>query len=384
MSRVAWPQVPLRDVANQVHRKIQVEHETSYRTLGVRWWGEGAYERQTIFGSGTAAKTLNLVQQNDLIINKIWVRNGSVAVVDDRTDGCCGSGEFSTSELAKALIHPRWMHWYSKSRDLWDKCDALSQGTSGKNRIRPEKFLSIKIPLPPLPEQKRIVARIASLVAKINEARSLDIEIERKSTALLGSAFAKITRDAPLKKMEEVAPLVRRKAEITPESRFPELGVRCFGKGTFHKPMLDGASVGTKKLYSIEPGDLVFSNVFAWEGAVAVSKEKDRGRFGSHRFITCVPVPQIAMAEFLRFYFLTPAGLGKIGDASPGGAGRNRTLGLKKLAAFHIPCPKFEKQKVFCDLQARADLLRQERDLRTQKLTALIPSILDRAFNGEL
>jgi len=45
-----------------------------------------------------------------------------------------------------------------------------SQGTSGKNRIRPEKFLDIEIPLPPLTEQRRIVAHIESLSARVNEA----------------------------------------------------------------------------------------------------------------------------------------------------------------------------------------------------------------------
>lgn len=51
-----------------------------------------------------------------------------------------------------------------------------------------------------------------------------------------------------------------------------ELGIRLFVKGTLHKPPLSGAEVGSKRLFSIEPGDLMFSNVFAREGAVAVAK----------------------------------------------------------------------------------------------------------------
>lgn len=43
----------------------------------------------------------------------------------------------------------------------------------GKNRIRPERFLEIEIPLPPLAEQQRIVARIEALAAEIHEAQSL-------------------------------------------------------------------------------------------------------------------------------------------------------------------------------------------------------------------
>lgn len=379
-----WKQVELREVATPVARKTPVEFGSSYRTLGVKWWGEGAYERARIDGSRTSAKTLNRVEIDDLIINKIWVRNGSIAVVDDRVGGCYGSNEFPTFQLDTDRILPRWMHWYSKSRDLWRKCAKLSRGTSGKNRIRPEKFLSVKIPLPPLPEQELIVSWIDRVASMNDRATELYQELEKESQGLMRSVFSKLVEGCEFKCMNEVAPLVRRKTAIEVGRSYPELGVRCFGKGTFHKPSLDATAVGNKKLYSIEPGDLVFSNVFAWEGAIAVAQEKDVGRFGSHRFITCVPTLGTEMSEFLAFYFLTPAGLGQIGDASPGGAGRNRTLGLKKLAALEVPVPHAGKLRWFCNLLHRYRELNCVRDEIRQKRDALIPAILDRAFKGEL
>lgn len=79
------------------------------------------------------------------------------------------------------------------------------------------------------------------------------------------------------------------------------LGIRSFGKGTFHKPPLSGSEAGTKPLYRIDPGDLLFSNVFAWEGAIAIAQPADTGRFGSHRFTTCRAASDVATAEFLRY-----------------------------------------------------------------------------------
>ncbi len=40
--------------------------------------------------------------------------------------------------------------------------------------------------------------------------------------------------------------------------------------------------------FAIEPGDLLFSNVFAWEGAVALAGDAESGLIGSHRFMTYV------------------------------------------------------------------------------------------------
>ena len=71
-----WPEVSLAEIAKPVSRPAVVVPGESYRTIGVKCCGHGAYERVTIDGSLTAAKTLSLVRQGDLIINKIWVRHG--------------------------------------------------------------------------------------------------------------------------------------------------------------------------------------------------------------------------------------------------------------------------------------------------------------------
>ena len=162
------------------------------------------------------------------------------------------------------------------------------------------------------------------------------------------------------------------------------MAFRSFGKGTFHKPNLNGWEVGSKKLYKVRGGDLLFNNVFAWEGAIAVVQPEDTGRVGSHRFIACVPKEEIVTANFLRFYFLTEEGLEKIGLASPGGAGRNRTLGLAKLEAIKVPVPEYKKQLWFDKLQSKVWEIINLQSQATTELNALLPSILDKAFKGEL
>lgn len=165
----------------------------------------------------------------------------------------------------------------------------------------------------------------------------------------------------PLVALGDIAPIVRRSVEICHERSYPELGIRSFGRGTFHKPALSGADVGTKRLFQIEPGDLVFSNVFAWEGAIAVASPADAGRFGSHRFITCVADAGRANATFLKLYLTTaPAGREQVLKASPGGAGRNRTLGVEKMGQIQIPLPPLaEQQALVARLDALAEKTRQ-------------------------
>jgi type I restriction enzyme S subunit len=184
--------------------------------------------------------------------------------------------------------------------------------------------------------------------------------------------------------MENVAPLVRRPVKIDLLGEYHELGIRSFGNGTFHKPPINGAALGSKKVYYMEPGDLAFNIVFAWEGAVAVVQPRDERRIGSHRFLSCVPKDGIALSSFLCFHFLTSRGLEDLGVASPGGAGRNRTLGLEPLARIEVPVPPIEKQQWFVSLMSKTKESDHLRAGVAKELGAFMPSILSKAFRGEL
>ncbi len=251
--------------------------------------------------------------------------------------------------------------------------------------IAEESFLQKAPDLPrDLIKQQRTIEKLEHLASKIEEARGLRGEIERDIQRTLFSAQAGLSEGAKFSPMSEVAPLVRRKVEVVPDDKYPELGVRSFGKGTFFKPALPGSEVGNKKLYRIEEDDLIFQIVFAWEGAVAVAKPEDTGRVGSHRFLTCVPKESAATSNYLRYYFLSPEGLEKLGKASPGGAGRNRTLAMKALAAIEVPVPPIEQQKHFDLICKKFENAKQLQAQTRGELDALLPSVLDKAFRGEL
>ncbi|KWT58411.1 hypothetical protein ADL21_29490 [Streptomyces albus subsp. albus] len=60
---------------------------------------------------------------------------------------------------------------------------------------------------------------------------------------------------------------------------------------------------------------------------------------GSHRFMTYTPIDDRADMGYLRYFFLSDNGLSLIQKASPGAAGRNRTLGIKAFERIQVPLP---------------------------------------------
>ena len=140
-----------------------------------------------------------------------------------------------------------------------------------------------------------------------------------------------------------------------PAELYREIGIRSHGKGLFHKEPVAGATLGAKRVFAIEPERLVFNIVFAWEGAVAVTTAAERGMIASHRFPMLRPIADRAHVEFLRRFFQTAVGVRLLGEASPGGAGRNRTLGQKLLAEIPVPVPPLGEQRKIAAILSSVD-----------------------------
>src|SRR5438132_475579 len=141
----SWPTVQLGEVVTPAQRSGAPVPGTTYRQIGVQLWGKGAYERELLDGSQTKYGRLFRAEAGDIIVNKIWARNGSVAVVPASLTGCYGSAEFPMFTPKPDRLDPQWMHWLTKTPNFWEQCDEKSRGTSGKNRIKPEQFLRVEI-----------------------------------------------------------------------------------------------------------------------------------------------------------------------------------------------------------------------------------------------
>src|SRR2546426_4431949 len=79
-----------------------------------------------------------------------------------------------------------------------------------RNRFKENFFLKLEIPLPPLAEQRRVVARIEELAAQIHEARTLRHQAIEEADALAQASKRKVlstAQNARRPKLKEVAEL---------------------------------------------------------------------------------------------------------------------------------------------------------------------------------
>ena len=374
--------VCIGDFLKKSQNWVEPKPDQTYKQITARLWGKGLTLRAEVFGSQIAATRQLQVKTGQFLLSRIDARHGACGLVPTNLDGALVSNDFPCFDIDSKVVLPAYFAWYARTENFIALCRQASEGSTNRVRLKEDEFLRMTVSLPPLDEQSRIVAKLDK-VAVLVARRSKVIEAaERDAKAMLSNAVRQIIDGAPYRPMAEVAPLVRRPVEIEPNQSYPELGVRSFGRGTFHKPVLDGSKLTWQKLFLIQEGDLVFSNIKAWEGAFAVAKPEDHNRVGSHRYLTCVPVAGVVTAGFVWFYLQSPEGLEKVAAASPGSADRNRTFGQKALAATKVPVPPIDRQCWFDRLQGRVRQVEVLRESSGQDVGALLPAVLHQTFDA--
>jgi type I restriction enzyme S subunit len=335
-------------------------------------------------GADFTWQELYLVRENDLVFSNIMAWEGAVALASADDDGCIGNHRLLTCACDEIRVNPAFLAHYFKTPEGMTKLVGASTGTVARNRTLTATALGrMTVPLPPLTVQERIVKHLALLADKTADIEKHLDAVERDAEHLLALRFRDAIAHAPMRPMSTVAPTVRRTVEIETAQRYREVGARSFGKGLFIKPDFDGVDATWQKPVWIEAGDLVLSNIKAWEGAIAVAAPQHDGCIASHRYITCVPEPASATAGFLAFYLLSEDGLEKVGLASPGTADRNRTLSLGNLGKIEVPLPQLDVQTSFNQLQAQVAALKAKHAAIRQANAALLPATLERIFQTE-
>ena len=148
---------------------------------------------------------------------------------------------------------------------------------------------------------------------------------------------------------------VERPVEVKADGMYTQIGIRSHGKGIFYKEPVTGESLGNKAVFWIEPDCFVLNIVFAWEQAIGKTTQKEVGMIGSHRFPMYRPIDKRVDIDYLISYLMTKRGKDILEAASPGGAGRNRTLGQDRFMNSKIVLPTPAEQKKIAEILSTQD-----------------------------
>jgi len=298
-----WKMVKLGEVLKQDKASaVSIDPSKNYEMVGVYSFGRGLFYKESQLGMNTSYKVFYQLKENHIVLSQLFGWEGALALSSKEFEGKFVSYQFPTFLTEETKADRNFIGFFLNQKKVWEMLFERGTGMGSRRRIlNPESLLGIEIPLPSLSEQQRIAGRLAALKGKIDAVRALRVAQEKEMKGLLLMQYQKVIAGAEWKPLKEVAPLMRRKVDLQPNTVYSEIGVRSFGKGVFEKPSFNSDELSWEKPNWIEEGDLLMSNIKAWEGAVAaVGKEHD-GKVGSHRYLTFVPYPETTSAKFLAF-----------------------------------------------------------------------------------
>jgi type I restriction enzyme S subunit len=374
-----WPRIALGEILHCSNETAVLNPDQEYSEITIKLWGKGVVRRGKVSGSSVATQR-RFVRTNQLVLSKIDARHGAIGLVPPELDGAIVTNDFPSFLVCESRIKPEFLGWLVRFSGFVELCRAASEGTTNRVRIKEDRFLKQKIGLPPIDEQHAIVTQLDAVAEKARQVEARLDEIEADACRLLAICFREAIAGAEWRPMAEISPLVRREITIKPEEIYTELGVRSFYKGIFHRRSLAGTDYSWQNLFRVKTGDIIFSNIMAWEQAIGLAGENENYCVGNHRMLTCETNTAEARPGFLWYYFTTDDGFSKILSASPGTAARNKTLKADSLMAIEVPVPKLAQQKAFERLQEKVEAIKIKHADTRKSLKALLPSLLEKYF----
>ena len=264
---------------------------------------------------------------------------------------------------------------------------------------------SIPIPLPPLEEQKRIVARIEELMDRIKEAKKLRQETKKQTELLWQSVLAE-TFPQPGTQLPNGWLWVRL-SEITKvleSGKRPKGGVKNIANGI---PSIGGEHITwdggfdfaniryvpyefyqSMRKGKINKGDILIVKDGATTGKTAYVSEdfpfKD-ACINEHVYILRV-YENLAISQFVFLFLISSSGQNQIKNTFRGAA--QGGINSEFINQVTIPLPPLEEQKRIANyLQEVHEKIQELKEVQAkteEEIKLLEQSILDKAFRGEL
>ncbi len=261
--------------------------------------------------------------------------------------------------------------------------------SSDHKRYWISEYQLLTIPNPPLLEQKAITKIVNTWDDAIELCKTILVELKKRKQWL---AFELLFNNQKYLKRKEIkslplSKLLRRiKKPFTPKplELYKQIGIRSHTKGIFYKDEVSGASLGNKSVFHIEPDCFIVNIVFAWEHAIAKTSVKEVGMIASHRFPMYKPMEEELDLDYLLHFFKSKKGKDLLGLASPGGAGRNKTLGQSEFLKLRMPVPNIDEQRKIATCLDKVDeeILLYENKLSELKVQK--KGLMQQLLNGKI
>jgi type I restriction enzyme S subunit len=345
--------------------------------------------------NGETKTGMILARPGDLVVSGINAAKGAIAVYgEENTEPIAATIHYGAYVPNRERVSVDFLWWLLRSRIFKDLLQEYVPGGI-KTELKAKRFLPVPIPLPPLTEQQRIVARIEALAGQIREAHQLRQRASEEAEALHYSVMKKMRL--------ELGNSAYPKAKLGGLTKVSSGGTPSRDNQAYW-----GGGIPWIKTGELLDRDIIGSEEHITELGVANSSAKifppdtilialygqgqTRGRTGrltlpaTTNQACCAVLPNLDVLE-PRFVQLWLRSLyHDLREEAQGGAQPNWNGSMIKNLEIAVPSIE-EQRRIVAELdalQTQVGALKHAQAETAAELDALLPAILAKAFRGEL
>jgi type I restriction enzyme S subunit len=392
-----WPTVSLGEVLTHRKEFITIEDTHSYKRCRVQLHAQGIVLRDTVLGAEIKTKKQQVCRADEFLVAEIDAKHGGYGIVPNELEGAVVSSHYFLFGVQTAKLERGFLAYYLRTPAFAEQVAA--QGSTNYAAIRPSHVLGYTIPLPPVEEQRRIVARVDAIASRTTEARRLREEARTESEAY----FCAVARGCfhareswqwlPVDVLADVRGGIQKSPDRAPGAN----SVRYLTVAHVHRnrvvttdPRFFEVSAEELERWRLLAGDVLIieGNGSADQiGRTALFRGEIPDCVHQNHVIRIRPKREIIAPEYLNAFLNSPVGQSAVQAESRTSSGL-RSLSVGRIKSIGVAVPPLDEQRRIVArldaLQAKLEAVRAEQQATAAELYALLPSVLNRAFAGQL
>ena len=395
-----WAEVPIGEILKYRDEQVVFDDMTEYITITVKRRHGGLEAREKLFGSDIKTKKQYRLHRGTFIISRVQCWHAAFAIVpDDIPENMIASQNYDQFEISP-IVDNRFFWWLSHSPQFIETVRSSASGVVIEKLVfNRDAWLQKTLPIPPLDEQRRIVKHVELISAKIDLAKKLRQESVKETTILGFKAFDKVLEGSKYetKSLQTLLSEPLQNGLSIPKSGIGEHGVLFAKVGIVNSGTMNpketkrvDMDLPSNSTFWMRPGDIFISrgNSLELVGRAAIYHGIPETCAFPDLLIRIRVDKSLLDPQYLIYYLQTVSARKYIETQASGTSPSMKKVSQPKLEKMPIPVPSLDEQRrivAYLDsVQARLASLRELQSATGEELSALLPSVLDRAFKGEL
>jgi type I restriction enzyme, S subunit len=379
-------------ITNWDTTKIEVDKEIEYIDItSIDRVTKIIIESKKVLASEAPSRARQIVTTNDVLISTVRPNLNAVALIPDELDGATASTGFTVLRSNNTDLDPKYLYYWVRSPFFVGEMVKRATGASYP-AVTDQIVKDSKIPLPSLPEQKRI----AAILDKADAIRRKRQETIRLADEFLRSVFLEMFGD-PVRnekgwdtyKGNDYSDLLTVGVVVKPASYYIDKGIVAL-RSLNIKPnhiilsnlvyFSEESSNGVLAKSILMQGDVVIVRTGLTGTAAVVPKELD----GANCIDLIIVRPKKNMLNPYYLVFLLNSERGKKLVSSKEVGGIQKHFNIGAIRDISVPLPPMSLQDQFAQIVEKTE---QQKELLEKSLVEMdnnFNSIMKKAFKAEL